>query len=163
MSNSPSRTATGRTFWTPRAWIGGGWQENVSLQIGDEGRWARVQAGTTPDAHATVLAGPVLPGLVNAHSHAFQRAFAGLAERRDLDQDDFWSWRDGMYRTALRITPELQRAIAAQLFLELARGGFTHVCEFHYLHNDGEGRPIRPIRPAWRGPSPMPRARSGSA
>jgi formimidoylglutamate deiminase len=130
-----------QTLWSPRAWIDGRWQENVSLQVGDDGHWLGIHTGTTPGPEAIVLAGPVLPGLVNAHSHSFQRAFAGLAERRDLDQDDFWSWRDGMYRTALRITPELQGAIAAQLFLELARGGFTHICEFHYLHNDGEGLP----------------------
>lgn len=128
-------------LWAPRAWVGGGWQEEVSLFV-EDGHWSRVQTGTAPGPQAQVLDGPVLPGLVNAHSHAFQRAFAGLAERRELDQDDFWSWRDGMYRTALRITPELQQSVAAQLFLELARGGFTQVCEFHYLHNDASGEPF---------------------
>lgn len=144
MPNDPRPTPdplAPRSLWTRLAWIGGRWQHNVSLRIGADGNWSAVECATACGADDIVLAGPALPGLVNAHSHAFQRAFAGLAERRDLDQDDFWTWRDGMYRTALRITPDLQRAIAAQLFLELARGGFTHVCEFHYLHNDGEGRP----------------------
>jgi formimidoylglutamate deiminase len=127
-------------LWAPRAWVGGAWQEEVSLLV-DDGHWSRVQAGTAPGPQAQLLEGPVLPGMVDAHSHAFQRVFAGLAERRELDQDDFWSWRDGMYRTALRVTPELQQAVAAQLFLELARGGFTQVCEFHYLHNDASGEP----------------------
>ena len=85
------------------------------------------------------LAGPVLPGLVDAHSHAFQRAFAGLAERRDAAHDDFWSWRDRMYGVALRITPEQLRAIAAHLYVELLRGGYTQVCEFHYLQHDHDG------------------------
>ena len=97
-----------------------------------------------------MLAGPVLPGLVDAHSHAFQRAFAGLAERRDSEQDDFWSWRDRMYRVALRITPEQLRAVAAQLYAELLRGGYTQVCEFHYLQHDRDGRPYAdPLALSW--------------
>jgi formimidoylglutamate deiminase len=94
-----------------------------------------------PPAHARVLRGPVLPGLVDAHSHAFQRAFAGLSERRESESDDFWSWRERMYRVALRITPQQMRAIAAQLYVELLRGGYTQVCEFHYLHHDVSGKP----------------------
>ena len=87
------------------------------------------------------------PGLVNAHSHAFQRAFAGLAERREQAHDDFWSWRDRMYSVALRITPEQLHAIAAHLYVELLRGGYTQVCEFHYLQHDADGtRVCRPAR-----------------
>jgi formimidoylglutamate deiminase len=115
------------------------WQEDVLLQVGEDGTWAAVQIGVRAPAGAAILDGPALPGLVNAHSHSFQRAFAGLAERRSVDQDDFWEWRDRMYRVALRIDPEQQQAVAAQLFLELVRGGYTHVCEFHYLHNDRDG------------------------
>jgi len=109
------------------------------LRVGDDGNWAAVQTEVRAAPGATLLEGPALPGLVNAHSHAFQRAFSGLAERRNVDQDDFWSWRDRMYRVALRITAEQQRAIAAQLYLELVRGGYTQVCEFHYLHNASDG------------------------
>ena len=77
--------------------------------------------------------------MINAHSHAFQRAFAGLAERRE-NEHDFWSWRDRMYRVALSlVSPDALRAIATQLYGELLRGGYTHVCEFHYLHHDAEG------------------------
>ena len=85
--------------------------------------------------------GTVLPGLVDAHSHAFQRAFAGLAERREGDEDDFWSWRDRMYRVANAVTPESLRAIAAHLYVELLRGGYTQVCEFHYLQHQADGTP----------------------
>jgi formimidoylglutamate deiminase len=133
-----------RALWAPLARLPAGWREDVLLQVGDDGRWAGVQSGIAPPPGATVLAGPALPGLVNGHSHAFQRAFAGLAERRERDQDDFWSWRDRMYGVALRVTPGQQRAIAAQLFLELLRGGFTHVCEFHYLHNAPDGSAYAP-------------------
>jgi formimidoylglutamate deiminase len=129
-------------LWAPRAWVGGRWAEAVLLEAGRDGRWATVQTGVAAPAHATVLPGPALPGLVDAHSHAFQRAFAGLAERRESAQDDFWSWRDRMYRVALRIEPQTLRDIAAQLYLELLRGGYTQVCEFHYLQHDCDGTPF---------------------
>ncbi len=126
-------------LWAPHAWVGGRWQASVLLQAGADGNWERVEPGAAFAPGTQALAGPVVPGLVNAHSHAFQRAFAGLAERRSVDQDDFWSWRDHMYRVALRVTPEQQYAIAAQLYVELLRGGYTHTCEFHYLHNAPDG------------------------
>lgn len=138
-AGGPEPRAT--ALWAPRAWTEHGWRERVLLQIGADGSWASVQPDTAAPPGVEMLAGPALPGMVNAHSHAFQRAFAGLAERREIDRDDFWSWRDRMYAVALRITPEQQQAVAAQLFVELLRGGFTHVCEFHYLHNDPGGTP----------------------
>lgn len=129
-------------LWAPRAWVSGGWHDAVLLRVGSDGCWAEVSLGVhTPPPGATVLAGPALPGLVNAHSHAFQRAFAGLAERRENEADDFWSWRDRMYGVALRITPEQLRAVAAQLYVELLHGGYTQVCEFHYLQHAQDGQP----------------------
>lgn len=132
---------SGTLHWAPRAWIDGAWAEDVLLCAGVDGRWADVQPGVPTPAAAERLPGPVLPGLVNAHSHAFQRAFAGLAERRDSEHDDFWSWRDRMYGVALRITPEQLHAVACHLYAELLAGGFTQVCEFHYLHHAPDGRP----------------------
>jgi formimidoylglutamate deiminase len=126
-------------LWAPQAWVHGGWRQHVLLRVGIDGRWSDVRTDTTPPQQATRLAGPVLPGLVNAHSHAFQRAFAGLAERRTGPQDDFWSWRDRMYEVALRISPETLKAVAAQLYAELLVGGYTQVCEFHYLHHAPDG------------------------
>lgn len=131
------------TLWAPQAWIGGRWQSCVLLDIDRHGHWAAVLPGVvTAPAHARVLPGPVLPGLVNGHSHAFQRAFAGLSERRDSDADDFWSWRDRMYQVAQRITPAQMEAVAAHLYVELLRGGYTQVCEFHYLHHGPQGQPL---------------------
>ncbi|WP_342618083.1 formimidoylglutamate deiminase [Rhodoferax sp. GW822-FHT02A01] len=127
-------------FWAPYAWLDGQWKQQVCLQVGPDGHWSDVIAGVaSAPEQATVLQGPVLPGLVNAHSHAFQRAFAGLSERRASEQDDFWSWRDRMYGVALRITPQQMRAVAAQLYAEMLLGGYTQVCEFHYLHHDDRG------------------------
>ena len=128
-------------LWAPRAWIGGGWATGVTLRVDAQGRWFEVMAGTTAPSGAEVLSAPVLPGLVNAHSHAFQRAFVGLAERRDSAHDDFWSWRDRMYGVALRITPAQLQAVASHLYTELLAGGYTHTCEFHYLHHREDGAP----------------------
>jgi formimidoylglutamate deiminase len=127
--------------WAPAAWVDGGWQPSVVLEIDAQGRWSRIAAGVPAPQDAERLAGPVLPGLVDAHSHAFQRAFAGLAERRDNAEDDFWSWRDRMYKVANAVTPESLRAIAAHLYVELLRGGYTQVCEFHYLQHRPDGTP----------------------
>ena len=135
---------TATTLWAARAWLAGGWRNDVLLHVGSHGCWADVQAGVAAPPTAQVLPGPVLPGMVDAHSHAFQRAFAGLAERLDPARgahDDFWGWRDRMYGVALRITPKQLRAVATQLYAELLRGGYTQVCEFHYLHHSESGAP----------------------
>lgn len=136
------------SYFARRAWLAGGpaepgWASDVLLRVDRHGRWSAIESGAQPprDGLVAELHSPVLPGIVNAHSHAFQRAIAGLAERSGGGHDDFWSWRDRMYRAALRITPDQLEAIAAQLYTELLRGGYTHVCEFHYLHNDEAGRP----------------------
>jgi formimidoylglutamate deiminase len=137
---TPPAPDTGATLlWAPQAWVGGRWQQRVVLDIDSQGQWQAVTPDLPCPPHATVLPGPVLPPLVNAHSHAFQRAFAGMAERRDSQRDDFWSWRDRMYGVALRITPAQLRAVAAHLYAELLQGGYTQVCEFHYLHHAPDG------------------------
>lgn len=128
-------------LWAPAAWVNGAWCEQVLLRVGADGRWAEVTPGQPCPPGAECLPGPVLPGLVNAHSHAFQRAFVGLAESRDSEHDDFWSWRDRMYGVALRITPEQLHAVACHLYSELLQGGYTHTCEFHYLHHAESGQP----------------------
>lgn len=85
--------------------------------------------------------GFVLPAVPNLHSHAFQRAMAGLAETRGPGEDSFWSWRTTMYRFALSMTPEHVEAVAAQLYMEMLEAGFGRVGEFHYLHHDADGSP----------------------
>lgn len=128
-----------RLLWAPQAWVQGQWRSDVMLTVDVNGQLLEVRTGMAAPPGATRLPGPVLPGMVNAHSHAFQRAFAGLAERRSGERDDFWSWRDRMYAVALRVTPEQLRAIATQLYTEMLQGGYTQVCEFHYLHHDADG------------------------
>ena len=86
--------------------------------------------------------GHALPGFLNSHSHAFQYAMAGMAERhRPGSKDDFWSWREAMYTCALSMDPEQMQAVATMLYAEMLRKGYTHVAEFHYLHHDKNGKP----------------------
>jgi formimidoylglutamate deiminase len=138
-------------LWAPRAWLPGGWAEQVLLRSDENGRWCEIrpQSGLPP-AGTLVLAGATLPGLVNAHSHAFHRAFAGLAERFDAPGAGLHSWGALRDHVAARLTPELLQAVAAHLYVELLRGGYTHVVEFHDLHLQPDGSPCpEPHRMAW--------------
>ena len=117
-----------------------GWARDVTIEWDDAGVISRVAAGSQRGAHA-LAAGPALPGMANVHSHAFQRAMAGLAEFRGHPTDDFWTWREEMYRLVSRVEPADVEAIARYLYVELLRHGYTTVAEFHYLHNDRDGRP----------------------
>lgn len=109
----------------------------------ESGRIAQLDAPPTTDLECIDLPGiALLPGLANAHSHAFQRALRGRTQRRaPAGQDDFWSWREAMYETALQLDPDAVRRIAAMAFLDMLRSGFTAVGEFHYLHHQPDGRP----------------------
>ena len=84
------------------------------------------------------------PAAANLHSHAFQRALAGLAEIRGPDVDDFWTWRETMYRFALAMSPDDVEAVAAQVYVEMLEAGFAAVAEFHYLHHAPDGSPYGP-------------------
>ncbi len=116
-----------------------GWNSDVRVVI-EAGRIVSVTANTPPrdgdEQHAILL-----PAMANLHSHAFQRAMAGLTELRGPSEDNFWSWRDLMYRFALEISPEQLEAVAAQLYVEMLEAGFSRVGEFHYLHHDRDGKP----------------------
>jgi formimidoylglutamate deiminase len=117
-----------------------GWAEDVRLTIDPGGNLTSVEPGGAP-GDAERLAGPVLPAMPNLHSHAFQRAMAGLTERASPTGDDFWSWREAMYRFLAVLEPEDVNAIAAQLYLDMLKAGYTGVAEFHYLHHGRDGRP----------------------
>ena len=118
-----------------------GWARNVLLQWDATGRLTQVAPGSAAPLGVPMAAGPVLPGMPNLHSHAFQRGIAGLTEYRAADQDSFWSWRTLMYRFAARLSPELLEAIAFGLYVEMLEAGYTSVCEFHYVHHDRAGTP----------------------
>ncbi|WP_280156659.1 formimidoylglutamate deiminase [Piscinibacter sp. XHJ-5] len=123
----------------PHALLPQGWARDVLLAWDSTGRLTAVtpEAAGLPDVQRAD--GPVIPGMPNLHSHAFQRAFAGLTEYRGEGGDSFWSWRERMYRFAAAITPEQLEEIATHLYIEMLRAGYTSVCEFHYLHHDQRG------------------------
>jgi formimidoylglutamate deiminase len=136
---------TADRLFAERALLPGGWVSDVLFEIDAAGGLAAVRTGVAA-SDAPRAAGPVLPGMPNLHSHAFQRAMAGLAERAGLagtpgETDSFWTWRQTMYGFAGRLTPPQVEAIAAQLYVEMTKAGYTAVGEFHYLHHDPEGRP----------------------
>ncbi|MDP1630792.1 MAG: formimidoylglutamate deiminase [Caulobacter sp.] len=116
-----------------------GWARNVRIAVADG-----VIAAITPDADPAGSArsvGAAIPAMTNLHSHAFQRAMAGLAEQSRAGVDDFWAWRGAMYGFLQRLTPDDVEAIAAMLQVELMEQGYGGIVEFHYLHNDIDGRP----------------------
>ena len=135
--------ATDRRYLASLAWLPGGWARDVAFTVDARGFFTDVRAGVAPSEvrDATRIDGVVLPGMINAHSHAFQRAMVGLTHRAGPGADTFWSWRSLMYSLALRLSPEQIEAIATWVYIEMLRGGYTHVCEFHYLHNDTDGAP----------------------
>lgn len=115
-----------------------GWIDEAVVSLDADGRIVAISSGA--DATAESVDGFAIPAFRNAHSHAFQFAMAGLAENHAGD-DDFWSWRDAMYGLANSVSPDDVRVIASMLYAELARHGWSHVAEFHYLHHDIGGRP----------------------
>jgi len=124
-------------LWFGQALLPGGWARDVGITI-EAGRIARIDTGVerTKDDEAYTVA---VPGMPNLHSHAFQRAMAGLTETRGPSNDSFWTWRDLMYRFVSNLDPDQFEAIAAMAFVEMLESGFTRVGEFHYLHHDANG------------------------
>lgn len=122
-----------------QALLADGWASNVRISMAG-GLIRAIAPGAAPlpsdERHAIGL-----PGMGNVHSHAFQRAMAGLTETRGASDDSFWTWRDLMYRFVDRIDPQQLQAIAALAYAEMLETGFTRVGEFHYLHHDAAGNP----------------------
>jgi formimidoylglutamate deiminase len=131
-----------RTFLAAHALLPQGWARDVLIETDMAGWVVAVTPGGAAPGTARRLPGHVVPGMPNLHSHAFQRAMAGGAERRSpAGQDSFWTWRETMYRFVARFSPEDAGAGAAQLYAEMLEHGFTGVCEFHYLHHQPDGTP----------------------
>ncbi len=127
-----SATISARNMLTPQGWVA-----EAVVEIGDDGHIASVGHEGYDPAKAF---GTLLPGMANVHTHSFQRAMAGLAERRGPNaSDDFWSWREVMYRFLDLLTPDDVEAIAAQVQMDMAEAGYTASAEFHYLHHQPDG------------------------
>ncbi|MGI6245394.1 MAG: formimidoylglutamate deiminase [Pseudochelatococcus sp.] len=133
----------GTALFAQKALLPDGWRDRVRLLV-EDGIIVSVEADATPapgdERHELILS-----AMSNLHSHAFQRAMAGLTETRGPADDSFWSWRNTMYRFALTMSPEDVEAVAAQLYMEMLEAGFGRVGEFHYLHHGPDGDPYANI------------------
>jgi formimidoylglutamate deiminase len=143
------------------AFLSQGWARGVTITVSDEGFITAIDAGpgvggdqSAMDRRPAAIGaehidGIVVPGMANAHSHAFQRAMAGNAEYRSSARDSFWTWRSLMYALANRIEPDELQIIATQLFVEMLKSGYTSVAEFHYLHRQPGGIPYAGANALW--------------
>lgn len=145
-------------FYAHQLFDGRRWRQDAIIHCDDEGMITKVEDSANPlwprqtDADASVDPNPdqsaipiALPGFVNSHSHGFQALFAGLAEQRLHPDDDFWSWRKQMYHCAGTLKPDDIEAVYTYLYQQMLAAGYTHVCEFHYLHHDLTGEPYQPL------------------
>jgi len=118
-----------------RILLADGWAKNKTLTINN----GIITAIVDGSSNAEKSVGTVIPGMVNCHSHAFQRAFAGFSEQGSEGQDSFWTWRKVMYKFLAQLTADNAELIATQLYIEMLKMGYTRVAEFHYLHHDVDG------------------------
>jgi formimidoylglutamate deiminase len=145
------------------AYLPQGWARDVLVTVSD-GMITAIETSVPAEPHSTEphpaepqaaraaierLEGIVVPGMPNAHSHAFQRAMAGNAEYRMGARDSFWTWRQAMYALANRIEPEDLQIVATQLFVEMLKSGYTSVAEFHYLHRAAGDAGNSRLNPLW--------------
>ncbi len=135
----------GVTIFGENVLLPDGWARNVAIAINARGDIVSVEEDATfePEVMAR-LPGPAIPGMPNLHSHAHQRAMAGMSEYRASGagaEDSFWTWRDVMHRFAEMVTPDILEAVASQLYVEMVKAGYTAVCEFHYMHHGPGGTP----------------------
>ena len=151
-----------RHYHLEAAFLAAGWASDVQVSVADDGHITAigkaddggVGAAAGADAASAAppverVAGFVVPGMANAHSHAFQRGMAGSAEYRLSARDSFWTWRNAMYALANRITPADLETVATQLFIEMLKAGYTSVAEFHYLHRQPDGQLYPPGAGLW--------------
>lgn len=150
MNSDPQKTTPqytsrrdAKTFHFKSLLLTTGWLSPAFVQVDEHGIITRISDSQEDKSeHAEFVNGFVLPGFQNAHSHAFQFAMAGMAEKHDVNAvDDFWTWREAMYARALTLEPDQLQAVAAMLYAEMLKRGYTHVAEFQYLHHNKNGRP----------------------
>ncbi|MGW7437447.1 formimidoylglutamate deiminase [Streptomyces sp. NPDC054849] len=128
-----------KTYWLEHAWLGTHVEPGVALDVSADGRIAALRTGVdTPPPGAEPLRGLTVPGLANAHSHAFHRALRSTVQ---VGSGTFWTWRDLMYKVAQNLTPDSYFALARAVYAEMALAGITNVGEFHYVHHAPGGVP----------------------
>jgi formimidoylglutamate deiminase len=143
------------------AYLPQGWARDVRVTVSEQGFITEIDTDSRAQAQPPAqpqpplapseetIGGIVVPGMPNAHSHAFQRAMAGKTEHRLSARDSFWTWRQAMYGLANRIEPDDLQVLATQLYIEMLKAGYTSVAEFHYLHGQTNGAPYSGANPLW--------------
>ncbi|MCF6225164.1 MAG: formimidoylglutamate deiminase [Xanthomonadales bacterium] len=127
-----------KTFFAPSLLTDQGWRSASVISVDADGIIISISQGTAEDCDVG-LQGVVIPGMVNLHSHAFQRSLVGKTGLRGKGDDSFWSWRQAMYQQVAQLSPEAIEAVSAYCYMELLKGGYTTVAEFHYLHHQKGG------------------------
>lgn len=127
------------TYHADALLAGAGWMRDAAISVSEHGLITAIEPRAAHDASVRRLRGALVPGMPNAHSHAFQRAMAGDSEFRAAAHASFWSWREAMYSLANSVEPPELELIATQLFIEMLKAGYTSVAEFHYLHRPPGG------------------------
>jgi formimidoylglutamate deiminase len=125
-------------YLAPSALLPQGWARDVLIDVDAAGDITAV-VPDSPHGGDSHLPGPVVPGMPNVHSHGFQRALAGRAERGGSADGDFWAWRETMYRLVERLDPETIEIVTTWVYMEMLKAGYTSVGEFHYLHHAPDG------------------------
>ncbi len=134
----PNKSSKIIALFAEKVLLADGWASNKTLII-ENGLISAIKSGDIDGAEKAQ--GVVIPGMINCHSHAFQRAFAGACEQGSEGKDSFWTWRTVMYKCLSRLSVEHLESIANQLYIEMLKMGYTRVAEFHYLHHDESGAP----------------------
>lgn len=135
--SDPIKYNSSNKYYVSEILLHDGWQQDKTLTV-KNGEITQISDGKESDAER--IRGPVIPGMVNLHSHAFQKAFVGLTEFQANKDDSFWSWRDSMYRLLQCLTPEDMNTIAKYVYQEMLLQGYTSCAEFHYLHHQSNGK-----------------------
>jgi len=125
-----------KKYYAENILLSDGWATDKTITI-EDGIITAITSGKKSDAIA--FSGTVIPGMINCHSHAFQRAFAGFSEQGSEGKDSFWTWRKIMYKFLAQLSHDDAQVIAQQLYIEMLKMGYTRVAEFHYLHHDING------------------------
>lgn len=142
MGNSSGQVECSKYFHFKSVLLSAGWITPCYIGVDDNGV-IRSISNELPGRNSLIesVAGMAMPGFMNCHSHAFQFAMAGMAERHAPGtSDDFWSWREAMYQCALSLDVDQIQTVATALYIEMLKKGYTHVAEFHYLHHDKMGK-----------------------
>ncbi len=125
-------------YFAPHIFTDRGWLSSIKVSVTTEGIISSLEPGLAADCEH-IFAGALIPGMVNLHSHAFQRSLLGETGLRASGSDSFWSWREAMYQRVAQLDPDKIEALTAYCYMELLQGGYTSVAEFHYLHHQSNG------------------------